>query len=191
MLASGSSKAGDNGNASSRFRSYSTDNIASSQAAAAKLAAAAGLGPITSRAEEQAAEESNHKRLTKTPLTKKQLREFREILLAKRRELIGDVSDMEAQALTGSGSGSLSHLPQHMADAGSDTYDQSLALDLVASQRKLLGEINDALERIDNRTYGVCELLGKPINIDRLKSTPWARFSIDAARKLERGIYSP
>src|SRR5690606_37373601 len=95
---------------------------------------------------------------------------------------------MESEALSG-GSGSLSHLPQHMADQGSDTYDQSLALDLAASQRSLLREIDDAIERIDNGTYGICEMLGKPISAERLEHTPWARFSIEAARRIENATH--
>ena len=108
------------------------------------------------------------------------------MLTTKRAELVGDVTSMEGSALRGGESGSLSHLPQHMADQGSDAYDQSLALDLAASQRGLLQEIDDALERIDEKRYGICERLGKPINKERLKNTPWARFSIEAARELER-----
>ncbi|MCA9312407.1 MAG: TraR/DksA family transcriptional regulator, partial [Phycisphaerales bacterium] len=61
-----------------------------------------------------------------------------------------------------------------------------LALDLAASQRSLLKEIDAALVRIEKKTYGICERLGKPINPERLKNTPWARFSIEAARELER-----
>lgn len=92
---------------------------------------------------------------------------------------------METEALTGGGSGALSSLPQHMADAGSDTYDQSLNLDLAAGQRKLLIEIDDALARIANNTFGICEDLGIPISAERLENTPWARCSIEGALERE------
>ncbi len=121
----------------------------------------------------------------KSPYGKKDLAHFRQILLRKRAELVGDVSQMETEALKG-GSGSLSNLPQHMAEQGSDTYDQSLALEIAATDRKLIKEIDDAIKRIDNGTYGVCELTGKPINPERLEELPWARYSIEAARELER-----
>ncbi len=121
----------------------------------------------------------------KSPYGKKELAHFRQILLRKRAELVGDVSQMESEALKG-GSGSLSNLPQHMAEQGSDTYDQSLALEIAATDRKLIREIDDAIKRIDNGTYGVCELTGKPINAERLEELPWARYSIEAARELER-----
>lgn len=121
----------------------------------------------------------------KTPYGKKELEQFRSILLRKRAELIGDVVGMENQALKGE-SGSLSSLPQHIAEQGSDAYDQSLALDIAAQDRKLIKEIDDALKRIEDGTYGVCELTGKPIKPERLEELPWARYSIEAARELER-----
>lgn len=121
----------------------------------------------------------------KTPFNKKELERYRAILLRKRSELAGDVHSMESEALTGQ-SGSLSNLPQHIAEQGSETYEQSLSLDLAAADRKLIKEIDDALGRIANGTYGVCEVTGKPINAERLEELPWARYSIEAARDLER-----
>lgn len=121
----------------------------------------------------------------KTPFDKRQLAKFKQILLQKRSELVGDVSTMETEALMGQ-SGSLSHLPQHMAEQGSDAYGQSLSLDLAAADRRLIREIDDALARIAAGTYGVCELTGKPIKVERLEELPWARYSIEAARELER-----
>ncbi|MDX2118393.1 MAG: TraR/DksA family transcriptional regulator [Planctomycetota bacterium] len=127
--------------------------------------------------------ESNHK--AKSPFGKKDLERFRQILIRKRAELFGDVTTMESEALKGN-SGSLSNLPQHIAEQGSDTYDQSLSLDLAAADRKLIREIDDALKRINDGTYGICELTGKPIKVERLEELPWARHSIEAARLLER-----
>jgi RNA polymerase-binding transcription factor DksA len=121
----------------------------------------------------------------KTHLPKKELDRYRDILLRKRIELAGDVTKMEGEALQGS-SGSLSHTPQHMADQGSDTYDQSLSLDLAQVDRNLIKEIDDALKRIHAGTFGVCEITGKPINRERLDELPWTRFSIEAARERER-----
>lgn len=121
----------------------------------------------------------------KSPFTKRQLDKYRAILLAKRAELVGDIGNMETQALRGQ-SGSLSHTPQHIAEQGSETYEQSLALDLAAADRQLLREIEAALQRINDGSYGVCEMTGKPINPERLEELPWARYSIEAAREIER-----
>ena len=143
---------------------------------------AAALRPLGSHSpEEEAAERPK----LKTPYGKKELMHFRQLLLKKRQELAGDVKQMETEALKGQ-SGSLSSVPQHMADQGSDTYDQSLALDLAAADRKLIKEIDEAIKRIDNGTFGVCEMTGKPIRPERLEELPWARYSIEAARELER-----
>lgn len=125
------------------------------------------------------------KKDAKSPFGKKELAHFRQILLQKRLELVRDVSSMESEALKRE-SGSLSSLPQHMAEQGSETYDQSLSLDLAAADRKLIREIDDALNRIENGTFGVCELTGKPIKVERLEELPWAKYSIEAARDLER-----
>ncbi|MDX2146944.1 MAG: TraR/DksA C4-type zinc finger protein [Planctomycetota bacterium] len=120
-----------------------------------------------------------------TPFNKRELARYRGILLDKKRELVGDVSKMEEQALRAE-SGSLSNTPQHMAEQGSETYDQSLALEIAAADRRLLKEIDDAIARIDAGSYGVCEVSGKPISPARLEELPWARHSIEAARELER-----
>ncbi|MEO0484024.1 MAG: histone H1-like repetitive region-containing protein [Planctomycetota bacterium] len=121
----------------------------------------------------------------KSPFNKRQLDKFPEILLTKRRELIGDVSLLEGEALQPGGGGE-SHLPQHIAEQGSDTADQSLNLNLAAADRRLIKEIDDALQRIADKTFGLCELTGEPIGKERLDELPWARYSIEAARSLER-----
>ncbi|QOI99611.1 MAG: TraR/DksA C4-type zinc finger protein [Phycisphaeraceae bacterium] len=121
----------------------------------------------------------------KTPFGKKDLERFRSMLVRKRAELLGDISHIEEEALRGE-SGSLSNTPQHLAEQGSETYEQSLQLDLAAADRKLLREIDDALARIEAGTFGVCEMTGKPIKLERLEELPWARYSIEAAREIER-----
>jgi RNA polymerase-binding protein DksA len=121
----------------------------------------------------------------KSPFGKKEIEKYRQILIKKRAELVGDVATMENEALRGQ-SGSLSNMPQHLAEQGSEAYDQALSLDLAAADRKLIREIDEALKRIENGTYGVCELTGKPISLERLEELPWARYSIEAAREMER-----
>lgn len=121
----------------------------------------------------------------KTPFGKRDLDRFRQMLTRKRAELLGDVTQMEKEALQ-SGSGSLSNVPQHMAEQGSDTYDQGLSLDLAAVDRRLIKEIDDALRRIDDGTFGICEMTFKPIKPERLEELPWARYAIEAQRELER-----
>ncbi len=119
-------------------------------------------------------------------LTKRDLEHFRELLLEKRRELVGDMSSMEREALNPGGGTNLSNLPVHMADVGTDNYEQEFTLGLVEKDRNLLREINHALAKIQDGTYGICEATGKPIGKPRLEAQPWARYSIEHARELEK-----
>ncbi|HZK82100.1 MAG TPA: TraR/DksA C4-type zinc finger protein [Humisphaera sp.] len=116
----------------------------------------------------------------------RELEALRDGLLAKRRELIGDMSSMESEALRSNGGSNLSNLPIHMADMGTDNYEQEFTLGLVQKERDLLKEINSALAKIKNGTYGLCEGTGQPIIKERLEYQPWARYSVEYQRKMER-----
>lgn len=74
----------------------------------------------------------------------------------------------------------------HMADAGTDTYDRDLALGLLSAEQDAVYEIEEALARIRDGTYGTCELTGKPIEAKRLEAIPWTRFSAATEKQLER-----
>ncbi len=124
----------------------------------------------------------------KNRLSKKELEKYREILLVKRAELVGDISNIEDEALR-QNSGSLSSLPQHMAEQGSDTFEQSISLDLAQVDRNLIREIDEALQRIEAGTYGICLRTGQRISAERLAEIPWAKYSIEAQRDLERRPY--
>ncbi len=120
----------------------------------------------------------------KTWLSKKQLEHYRELLLQKRAQIVGDLNALEDAALRSNG-GDVSHMPIHMADVGTDTYDQDFALGMAESERLQLREIDEALQRIADRTYGTCMMTGEPIPQARLDAKPWAKYTIEAARKLE------
>jgi RNA polymerase-binding transcription factor DksA len=75
---------------------------------------------------------------------------------------------------------------EHMADAGTDNYDQDFALSMASSEQDALYEIEEAMRRIKEGTYGVCEMTGKPIEPARLNAIPWTRFSTQAEHELER-----
>jgi RNA polymerase-binding protein DksA len=133
------------------------------------------------------------KRTKKTHLTAAEIRGFKEMLLEKRREILSNVNEIEDEALKKSrmdASGDLSSMPIHMADLGTDNYEQEFVLGLMDSERKLLREIDDALQRIENKKYGLCEGTGKPIPKARLKAQPWARYCVEYARLLEQGLVS-
>lgn len=119
-------------------------------------------------------------------LSQKELEVFRQQLLEKRRELVGDLSSMEREALRSATGTNLSSLPMHMAEMGTDNYEQEFTLDLVEKDRQLLREINEALAKIIRGDYGICEGTGKPIAKARLEAQPWAKHSIDYARMVEQ-----
>jgi DnaK suppressor protein len=121
-------------------------------------------------------------------ISPKELEHFRDLLLQKRRELVGDMGQMEREALRSASGSNLSNLPLHMADMGTDNYEQEFTLGLVEKERNTLREINVALAKIMDGTYGICEGTGKPISKVRLEAQPWARFSIEHARKMEKGF---
>ncbi len=75
---------------------------------------------------------------------------------------------------------------EHMADAGTDSYDRDFALGMLSSDSNAIYEIEEAIRRIESGTYGICELTGKPIQRDRLSAIPWTRFSIEAEHQLEK-----
>jgi RNA polymerase-binding protein DksA len=128
---------------------------------------------------------TNAVKLTRTKLGARDLRHFRELLLTKRRQLLGDMETMENEALRTETS-NLSHLPVHMADMGTDNYEQEFTLSLVDRDRQMVDEIDVALRKIDEKTYGICEGTGQMISRERLEAKPWARYSIEYARHLQR-----
>jgi RNA polymerase-binding transcription factor DksA len=73
-----------------------------------------------------------------------------------------------------------------MADAGTDTFDRDFALSLVSSEQEALGEIDAAIKRIKDGSYGVCEITQEPIARDRLLAVPFTRYSANAQKELER-----
>jgi DnaK suppressor protein len=120
----------------------------------------------------------------KTKLTAKQLRGYRDKLLTYRAQLLVDLGALEKEALDINAD--ISHMPIHMADVGSDAYDQDLKLGMAASERKRIRDIEDALVRIKKKTYGVCHLTGSVIPEARLCAKPWAKYTRESAEKMER-----
>jgi RNA polymerase-binding transcription factor DksA len=74
----------------------------------------------------------------------------------------------------------------HMADSGTDNFDRDFALSLLSSDQDAVYEIEEALKRIERKTYGICELTGKNIPRARLEAIPWTRFTVEAQAQLER-----
>lgn len=121
-------------------------------------------------------------------LTKTDLAYFQTLLLKKRQEIQLNVLNIGDGALKQSrqnAAGDLSMMPVHMADIGSDTFEQEFALELMEGERQLLREIDEALQRIDAKTYGICEGTGSLISRARLEAKPWAKYCVEYAREME------
>ena len=115
------------------------------------------------------------------------LKRFKAILLSKQREVLGNVISMEDETLRRRNT-NLSSLPYHLADLGTDNYELENTLGLVGSERVILAEIEQALARIENGTYGICEGDGQSIPRARLRAIPWTRYCVHCACLSERGI---
>ena len=122
-------------------------------------------------------------------MTPAELNGFRQQLLDLRSRLHGDVSHLTSEALRktgGEASGSLSNTPIHMADLGTDNFEQEFTLGLIQNEEQALDEIGVALERIGQGTFGHCEECHKDIPKARLQALPYTRHCVDCARKLQQ-----
>ena len=123
-------------------------------------------------------------------MKKLEMKGYKEQLLALRARLRGDVSAMADAALKKTRSeanGDLSSMPIHMADIGSDNYEQEFTLSMMQTEEGTLDAIEMALEKIEDGIYGECEDCGSPISKARLNAIPYTPLCIRCAQKLERG----
>ena len=121
------------------------------------------------------------KPIPKTKLSEAELEKFKDLLWEKRKQLAGDVNSLANEALgknRSTAAGDLSMMPIHMADIGTDNYEQEFTIGLMEGERETIKEIDAALMRIKNGTYGVCEATHKQILKQRLRAKPWARYCI-------------
>ena len=102
-------------------------------------------------------------------------------LLELREQLVRQMSGLAEESAQEMAGYSL-----HMADSGTDNFDRDFALSLLSSDQDAVFEIEEALKRIDRKTYGVCELTNKTIPKARLEAIPWTRFTVEAQAQLER-----
>ena len=113
---------------------------------------------------------------------------YKERLLGLRSRLRGDVTSMAEAALRKSGTegSETSHMPIHMAELGSDNYEQEFTLSLLATEEDTLGMIEAALQRIESSTYGTCLACEGHIPKTRLNAIPHAPFCVKCASLRDR-----
>jgi RNA polymerase-binding protein DksA len=125
----------------------------------------------------------------KSTLSRKELEDFRKRLLTMRDSIVDEISFLAGENLNKNpreASGDLSNYGLHMADQGTDNFDREFALNLVSNEQNVLYEIDEAIQRIETNTFGMCEQTGLPIETERLKAMPYTRLSLVAQEELER-----
>jgi len=127
------------------------------------------------------------KNISKASLTSAEIKSFRESLLEKRNEILHNMLCLEDETLHKIRT-DLSSMPTHMADIGSDNFELENTLGLMDSERRILLEIEDALDRIEQGTYGICESGHEPIPKARLEAIPWTRYCLNCANLSEKGL---
>ncbi|VVM06851.1 General stress protein 16O [Methylacidimicrobium cyclopophantes] len=110
---------------------------------------------------------------------KRRLKELRDDILGQMQGIAQDSLRVRPEGSEATGFG------MHQADAGTDAYDKDFALTLLSQEQDALYEIEEALKRIEAGTYGVCEMSGKPIPLQRLEAVPHARFTVECQRQVE------
>jgi RNA polymerase-binding protein DksA len=118
-------------------------------------------------------------------MKKAELNEFRTKLLALRARMTGDVASLSDEAFRARGEDGAK--PGDPEEMGSDSQDQEITFQMLQSEGNVLAEIDEAIRRIENGTYGVCEMSGKPIPKARLNAIPWTRYRVECAKIAEAG----
>ncbi|HNV85365.1 MAG TPA: TraR/DksA C4-type zinc finger protein [Candidatus Omnitrophota bacterium] len=122
-------------------------------------------------------------------MNKKEKQQLKELLEAQRRKIAGDLDHIEKDTLNQSqrdASGDLSGYSFHMADVATDNYDREFSLDIASNEQKVLNEIEAALQKMEDGTYGKCEICDDKIKIERLKAVPYARLCVKCKQEEER-----
>jgi RNA polymerase-binding protein DksA len=114
---------------------------------------------------------------------------FREALLEERTRVEAAIQNLhdENPGTLAEDAGEETAYDNHLADTATETYDRELDYTLEENSEQILAEIDAALKRIEEGTYGICTNRGEQIAVERLEALPWATLCIDCARDRERG----
>lgn len=125
----------------------------------------------------------------KKKFNKKELSEFKKLILKRKEELLDEIKRISEDTLKKSqkeASGDISGYTYHMADVATDAYDREFSLGLASNGRELLYEFDDALKKIEEGIFGVCESCKSLITKSRLKAVPSARLCVKCQEKKEK-----
>lgn len=122
-------------------------------------------------------------------LTKKELQDFGKLILKTKEKVLDEIKHISEDTLKKSqkdAAGDISGYTYHMADVASDTYDREFSLGLASNERQSLYELDDAIKKIEEGTFGICEECKSLISKTRLKAVPFARFCLKCQEKKEK-----
>jgi DnaK suppressor protein len=115
-------------------------------------------------------------------LDKKTITKFKKILLKEREQIVGEVKQIVESSKEMGQDGI-----QDIGDEAANIYNKQVLLSLNENERMRLQEVDESLDRIENRTYGICEECGGPISLKRLEVRPVAKYCVPCLTKLEKG----
>lgn len=121
-------------------------------------------------------------------LSAKEKKIYRELLLRKKQAITEEINHIakETNLSPKDASGDMSSYTLHMADVATDTYDREFSMGLASNDRKVIQQIDEALKRLEDSTYGICQACGCKLNQARLKALPQAWLCVDCQEKLEQ-----
>ena len=122
----------------------------------------------------------------------KQWQDYYDDLMKLRSSLKGALGERSSETIGASARESSGELSLNSSDAGTETFDRDVALSMVANEQEALNEIEDAIDRIFDGSFGICQETQKPIKKNRLKAVPFTRFSLEGQdlyekRKIKEG----
>jgi RNA polymerase-binding transcription factor len=115
----------------------------------------------------------------------KEVEEFKKVLLDLRQKISGVISGAKEEVKELDETKGYS---QHQADEGTDDFGKTINLELSNKESLILKQIDRALEKIEEGTYGICDISKKEIPVARLKAIPYATMTVDAQEKMEKGL---
>jgi RNA polymerase-binding protein DksA len=122
-------------------------------------------------------------------MRKTQMKKFKKLLLAAKEKLDAEIQQLQRDNLSRSqrdSSGDLSGYSYHMADVGTDTFGREVELTIASAGSETMKLIDEALERIEDGTYGKCQMCGCQVDMKRLEAVPYAHLCISCQSEEER-----
>lgn len=123
-------------------------------------------------------EQKKNEPMLKTYLSDEELQYFRQLILKKRTEALEEIEEMNSRLQDAQEQAT--GYTYHMADSGTDAMEREMLYLMISRQQKYIGYLDRALKRIDQKTYGICKITGKPIPRERLEAVPHTEITVEA-----------